>query len=295
MKIVDEKKALAEISSLRKLKKNFATFDSDEKNIADLKSKIDELKKSTNNPEAKALSDRYNVIIKELDEIKASQDETYKNLNALRDEKTKLNDDQQTKYMALKAIKDDYYNQSRAYKDYEREQAKARNERRKAENEAYANEKRKKAVAERLEEASAPAYTDEIMTAEGLIHYFDPSSVPEAKPLRGPSGFAAESQRTVDDSPMKGTIVKKKEDRDDTYFAGTGGKKGKKNKAAVDSGKFNLGPGLIEQLAKVNVDPPTKQSDVPEVIEKLKAKVSKWKADSPAKTKEVSLCICTSY
>lgn len=295
MKLVDEKKALAEISNLKKLRKSFAGFDDAEKGISDVKSQIAELKKAMDNPEAKAMSDRYNAVAKELDGIKAEQDEVFKSLNSLRDERTRLQEDQHTKFSNMKSIQNKYYEARNAYRAYENDMYKQRQERRKAENEAYAKEKRKKAAAARLEEASTPAFMDEIMTAEGLINYFDPSSISEAKTLRGPSGFAAEAQRTVDDSKMKGTALSKKEDRDDSYFIGTSGKKGKKGKkgsnpsapATPTEGKFNLSIGVIEELAKVNVDPPIRQSDVPEVIEKLKAKVSKWRSESDAKTKDV--------
>ena len=133
---------------------------------------------------------------------------------------------------------------------------------------------------------------DEILTTEGLIRYFDPSAPAASKSLRGPSGFAAEAQRNIDDSAIKGTKISKKEDRDDTYFMGTGGKKGKKAKkdAAASTpteGKFNLSMGVIEELGKVNVEPPMKQSDVPPLLEKLKAKLDHWKNDQDKKTKEV--------
>lgn len=295
MKLVDEKKALAEITSLKKLRKNFSGFDDAEKSINDVKSQIADLRKTMDNPEARALSDRYNEIQTELDKIKAEQDDAYKNFNGLRDERTKLKDEQQTKWDAKKSIQDTYFQGRKAHRDYEQELWKARQERKKAENEAYAKEKRKKAAAARLEEASSPAYMDEIMTAEGLIKFFDPSSVSdESKALRGPSGFAAEAQRTVDDSKMKGTVLTKKDDRDDTYFMGTGGKKGKKGKktpappapGTPTEGKFNLSIGVIEELAKINIDPPSSQSDVPEVVEKLKAKATKWRSEQSAKTKE---------
>ena len=297
MKLVDEKKALAEITNLKKLRKNFAGFDEAEKGISDVKAQISELKKTMDNPEAKALSDRYNTIQKELDGIKSDQDEVFKSLNSLRDERTKLQEDQQTKWSNMRSIKDKYFEARNAFRAYEQDLYKQRQERRKAENEAYAKEKRKKAAAARLEDASRPAYIDEITTAENLINYFDPSSVTEAKSLRGPSGFAAEVQRTVDSSEIKGTALAKKGDREETYFMGTGGKKGKKGKkgnsasgpATPTEGKFNLSIGIIQELAKVNVDPPTRQSDVPEVLEKLKTKVTKWKSESDAKTKEVSI------
>ena len=298
MKLVDEKKALAEISSLRKQRKGFAGFEEAQKGIDDVKAQISELRKSLDNPEAKALSDKYTEITKELDDIKAEQDEAYKSLSSLRDERTKLHSEQQEKYAAMRDIKDQFHKARLAYRDYEQEQWRQRQERQKAERDAYQKEKRRKIADKKLEEASEPAYMDEILTAEGLIRYFDPSAPAASKTLRGPSGFAAEAQRTIDDSAMKGTKVSKKDEREDTYFMGTGGKKGKKSRKANGTsspapltpteGKFNLSIGVIEELAKVNVEPPMNQSGVPLVIDKLKEKLDHWKKDQDAKTKEVS-------
>ena len=297
MKLVDEKNALTQITNLRKQRKGFVGFEEAQKGIDGVKAQITELKKSLDNPEAKALSARYDEITKTLDEIKAEQDDAYKSFSSLRDERTKLQADQKLKYSAMKDIKDQYRKAKVAYRDYEQEQWRQRQERQKAERDAYQKEKRRKIADQKLEEASEPAYMDEILTAEGLIRYFDPSAPTVSKSLRGPSGFAAEAQRTIDDSEIKGTKVSKKEDRDDVFFMGTGGKKGKKGKRANGTaspapstpteGKFNLSMGVIEELAKVNVEPPMNQSDVPSVIEKLKAKLDKWKMDQDKKTKEV--------
>ncbi|KAL9602219.1 MAG: hypothetical protein Q9219_001943 [cf. Caloplaca sp. 3 TL-2023] len=296
MKLVDEKKALAEISSLRKQRKGFAGFDEAQKGIDDVKSQISELRKSLDNPEATALSQQYDKIAQQMASIKSDQDQAYKNLHALREERNKLHADQQEKYSAVKDIKDKYYKANRAHREYEREQARIRQERYKAEIEAKQKERRKEAARQKLEEASQPAYLDEILTAEGLIRYFDPSTNETEKTLRGPSGFAAEAQRTVEASAFKGTKVMKKDERDDNYFLGTGGKKGKKGKkgGAMSSpapgtpteGKFNLTIGIIEELAKVNVEPPMNQSDVPLVVDKLRAKRDNWKSEQDKKTKE---------
>lgn len=71
MKIVDEKKALADISQLNRQKKGFAGLDQSQKGIDEIKAQIAELKKSMDDPEARALSDRYTEITAELDTIKA--------------------------------------------------------------------------------------------------------------------------------------------------------------------------------------------------------------------------------
>ena len=300
--LADQKKAIAEISNLRKQKKAFGGFDEAQRGIDKVKAEIAELRKQMDNPEAKALSQRYDEADKELKTLKAQQDDAYKGINALRDERTKAHAEQQEKWAALREIKDQFHKARMAYRDYEQEQYRQRQERMKAERDAYNKEKRRKIADKKLEEASEPAYMDEIMTAEGLIRYFDPS-VPEAsKSLRGPSGFAAEAMRSVDsNSEIKGMRVSKKEDREDNYFMGTGGKKGKKGKKGSSTGspapgtptegKFNLSIGIIEELAKVNVEPPMSQADVPAVVEKLKAKREQWKKDQDKKTKEVSFTV----
>lgn len=299
MKLVDEKKALAEITSLNKQKKGFAGFDQSQKQIDDLKAQIAELRKSLDDPASKALSDRFTAIQQELDTIKAEQDEVFKNLNALRDERTKANEAQATAYTSVKEIKDKYYQARRAFKDYEQEAYRIRKQRQQVERQEYEAGKRKAVAQSKLEEASAPAYQDEILTSQGLIRYFDPSSV-EAKEAAGPGKFAAQATRTVDAEGIKGKALPRKGDDSEDYFVGGPGKKGKKGRkaaqaasspapAAETTSRFNIPFGVIEELAKVDVQPPSNQSEVPAVVEKLKEKLANWKQNQDAKTKEVSL------
>ncbi|KAL3493477.1 hypothetical protein BJX62DRAFT_200740 [Aspergillus germanicus] len=298
LRLVDEKKILADISSMRKQRKNFASLDDAQKVIDDLKSQISTLKKTLDNPEAKALSDKYTEIQKELDAIKAEQDGAFKNLNALRDERTKLHGEQQKKWTAIREVKDNYYKARKAYKEWEDEAWKIRREKQKAQRDAFEREKKRKIADKKLEEASRPAYTDEIIIAQGLIRHFNPAYDFASLGLddkKGPSSaFRAEIGRTVDDSGIKGMKVLKKEE--DDYFVGTGGKKGKKGKKGSANGspapstpaetKFNMNVGIIEDFAKVKIDPPMNQSDVPAVVEKLAAKITEWKKDQASKTEE---------
>ncbi|KAF3398252.1 hypothetical protein F1880_006277 [Penicillium rolfsii] len=294
LRLVDERKALSDISNLRKQRKSFAGLEEAQKGINDIKAQIAELKKTLDNPEAKALSDKYSEIQKELDAIKAEQDSVYKNLNSLRDERTKLRNEQQQKYAAIREIKDNYFKARRAYKEYEDEAWRVRRERQKAERDAFEREKRKKIADKKLEEASQLAYTDEILTAQGLIRHFDPTYDFSALGLDDKkdegSKFRANVGRTVDDSGLKGMKVVRKDDVED-YFVGSAGKKGKKGKksgaaAGAEAGKFNMNVGIIEDFAKVKIDPPMNQSDVPASVEKLAAKIQEWKKNQAAKTEE---------
>ncbi|KAL0944412.1 nuclear segregation protein [Colletotrichum truncatum] len=288
MKIVDEKKALAEISSLRKLKKNFSQFDDSQKQIDDLKAKIKEIKDSMDDPEAKAMSEQYNKLQAELDAIKAEGDEAYKNLSSLRDERSKLHAIQNEKYQAVKTLKDEFYQGRKAAQAYEREAREKARERRKAEHDRFIKE-RKKADAEKfLAEASDPAYLEEIRRANSLLQFLDPSHKAEKAPLLADSGLSAQATRTVDDSGLKGMKIVSKKDRDEDYLpAAKKGKKGKKGGAAAsDAGKFNCPPSVVEDCAFLNIDPPMSQSDVATVVEKVKAKLDHWKADQANQTQK---------
>ncbi|KAF3359996.1 hypothetical protein VdG1_01686 [Verticillium dahliae VDG1] len=249
MKIVDEKKALAEISSLKKTRKNFSQFEDGQKQIDDLKAKIKEIKDSMDDPEARAMSDQYTKIQAELDALKAESDEAYKGLSSLRDERTRLQAEQQDKFQVIRKIKDDYWQQKKAAQAYEREARNKARERRQAENERYHLE-RKKADAERLlAEASDPAYLEEIRRAQGLLRYLDPAAAQEEKaPLLADRGLGAQADR-------KGA-------------------------------KFSCPPSVVEDCAAMGIDPPMSAADIPSVTEQVKAKLDHWKADQAAQTQK---------
>lgn len=289
MKLVDEKKALAEVSNLRRQIKGFSGLDDLQKKIDDKKSENAELKKTFDNPETKALSDKYEQNQKELDQIKADRADVNKNYDKLKAEREKLHEKQQGTWEAMQAIKDKYFQQKKAYKEHQDEIYQARRERAKQERDQYEKDKRKKNAEARLEEASAPAFTDEILTAEGIIRHFDPA-YGASEGDKGPGKYAASTGRTIDEGGFKGMSVMKKEEED--FFVGGGGKKkkgGKKGAAPAGDKNFNLSIDLIEGLGRLGVDPPTSQSEVPATIDKLKEKVTGWKRDQKSQTEKVSL------
>ncbi|KAI2469344.1 hypothetical protein F4781DRAFT_394450 [Annulohypoxylon bovei var. microspora] len=289
MKLVDEKKALAEISNLRKQRKNFAQFDTSQKGIDELKAKIKEIKDSMEDPEARALSEQYTKIQTELDSIKAEQDEVFKNLNALRDERSKFQAEQQEKFQAVRKIKDEYYGAKKVYAEYEREARQRVRERQKAERDRIEKERKKERAQKMLQEASDLAYFEEIRRANSLLHFFDPSIISTEKaPLLADSGLGAQASRKVDDAGLKGMRLLRKEDREEDYLpAVKKGKKGKKSSAAekpADKQGFNCPPSVIDDCGFMGIDPPMAASDVPAAIEKVKAKLEHWKSDQQAQT-----------
>lgn len=310
MKLVDEKKYLGEITTLNRQRKAFAGFDDAEKSINDIKGQIAALKAEMDNPEYKSLSDEYTKIQTELDAIKAEQDSAFKDLNASRDALTKARGVQDEKYKALKELQDDYYAQRRAYQEYDREAARQRAIKRKAEQEKYFLDRKRKDLDRDLEEAGYPAYGEQIRSCDNLIRLLDPASA-KKEVSTGPGQFAATASRTVDASGIKGTALARKnvEDEDNAYFVGGASKKNKKGRkgqrgtaspalgdvtqtdaapANVDLGRF-FEPGVVQQFESVGLTPPSSQEEVAKVIEQLKEKREFWTNDQKRKTQEVSL------
>ncbi|KAK3306602.1 uncharacterized protein B0T15DRAFT_146652 [Chaetomium strumarium] len=291
MKLVDEKKALTEVSSLRKLRKNFSQFDDSQKAIDQLKNQIKEIKDSMEDPESKALSERYSKVQAELDAIKAEQDEVYKNLSALRKERDELRAKQQATYQAVKQLKDTYHTQRKAARAWELQQREKRREREQAERERIAKERKMERAKAMLDEASLPAYTEELRRASSLLRFLDPSYTEEATPLVADKGLAATAQRKVDASAFQGMRALRKEDRVEEYLPAVSkkGKKGKKSPAAAETpaaGKYSCPPSVIEDCAFIGVEPPMSATEVPAVAEKVKAKIAHWKADQEEQTKK---------
>ncbi|RSL52316.1 hypothetical protein CEP54_010993 [Fusarium duplospermum] len=286
MKLVDEKKALSDISSLRKIRKNFGQFEDSQKQIDDLRAKIKEIKDGMDDPEQKAMSEQYTKIQTELDAIKAEQDEAYKGLSSLRDERTKLQAEQQEKYTAIRKLKDDYYGQKKAFQAYEREARERYREKQRAEHERHIQERKKAEAERRLGEASDPAYLDEIRRANSLLQFLDPNHKVEKGPLMADTGLGAQAQRSVDEAGLKGTKLVRKEDREEEYFSAVKkGKKGKKGGHAASSKFFNVPPSVVEDCAAMGIDPPMSALDIPGVTEKVRAKLDFWKNDQEAETK----------
>ncbi|RKF62137.1 Uncharacterized protein OnM2_035047 [Erysiphe neolycopersici] len=290
MKIVDEKKALDTISLLHKQRKNFSGFEVSQKIIDSKKVLIKQLRDQLDDPESRLLSEKYNEIQAELDAVKAEQDDIFKNINNLRDEKKKLLNDQQAKYLALKEIKDNYYEQNRAVQKWEYEARQKARERKKAEEERYQQEKKKARAQQILAEASDKAYLEEIRRAHSLLHFLDPSYFSgKPPPLQTASKLHAVPMRQVNGPEIKGIRIAKKEEED--YFPGTGGKKGKKAKkmAAKENSvpaKYSCPPAVMEDCAFMGIDPPMSSNDTVAVKEKVLAKLNYWKTNQDVETEK---------
>lgn len=87
MKLVDEKKALQEMSNLRRSRKTLEASGSVDDAIASDKARIDDLKKLLDDPEAKKVSDKFDALKKEMDGLREEGNKAYEERNKLFDER----------------------------------------------------------------------------------------------------------------------------------------------------------------------------------------------------------------
>jgi uncharacterized coiled-coil DUF342 family protein len=90
MKLVDEKKALQEISALKRSRRTLESSGSVEDSIAADKARIDELKKQLDDPEARKVSDKFDELKKEMDGLRDEGNKAYEERNKLFDERNAL-------------------------------------------------------------------------------------------------------------------------------------------------------------------------------------------------------------
>ncbi|KAK8849508.1 hypothetical protein IAR55_004842 [Kwoniella newhampshirensis] len=318
MKLVDEKKALQEITLLRRSRKNLEATGSTDEAIAADRAKIDELKKQLDDPEAKKVSERFDALKKEMDGLREEGNKAFEERGKLFDERN-----------ALSAEMDELYNRKRQSaqkhredndKYYAKVQAdrEARQEKFKAEKAREDASRREEEIVRLREEAKIPAFTSEIDDCNVLIGWFKgkygAGEVPTthaaaaADPASLVEGVKALEIRKVDEDAFKGMTLKKK--GDDEEFGGFfgGGKSKSKKKAsgkkgtpsagsgtatpaseggAVSSnaGAVNLPMNLLTALLSLGIPPPSGKDDVQRTVDDLETKKAWYQANSEARTK----------
>ena len=300
LKLADEKRALQEMNQTKRIRKTVEGFQAESDAIDADRAAVEELKKQLDDPEAKAISERYDAIKAELDEIKKEEDELYANRSQLFEERNALQQqidalfmERRESHTLFREANDRFYaklNEDRA----------RRAERRRAQKEAEEEEKRQARVIKLREEASQPAFQVQIEDCQTLIDYFSGKSS-TAVVSTAKVGFMEPTQeiRQVEAAPDSFVPRKKKGEEEEDYFVGGKGKgKGKKGhktdaninappvEATPSSSNVNVPFGTLSALLSLSIPPPSSQADVPRVVEDLKTKKAWFEANQARTTAE---------
>ncbi|KAK1236590.1 multicopy suppressor of BFA (Brefeldin A) [Marasmius sp. AFHP31] len=304
MKLADEKRALQEISQCKRNRRTVEGFQADQDAIEAERKKIDELKKQLDDPEFKAISDRYDHVRDELAALKKEEDEAYQGRSKLFEERDDLQAQVNTLYNEKRESSSNYREANDRYWTKVNEDRARRAEKAKAQRAADELAK-KQEIAQRLrDEAEIPAFQAQIEDCQTLIDALSGKTSGEvtykSTPLhqRGEiAGVAKLDLRKVEAAP-EGMVARKKkgEDEDNYFVAGKGKSKGNKKQSAksndnadaasTTSSQLNLPFSTLSALLTLSIPPPTSASDVPRVIENVKTKKAWFEANQGRVTAE---------
>ncbi|ELU45824.1 patatin-like phospholipase domain-containing protein [Rhizoctonia solani AG-1 IA] len=307
MKIAEEKRALNDITQLKRSRKTVEGFQAEEEAIQANKAKIDELKKELDDPEAKAASERYDAIKKELDDIKKEQDEAYASRNKIYDERNEISGQLDELFQkkrdsnaAWREANDKYY--AKIADERARKQERFRKQREEEE-----RQKRREQAQRIREEAEIPAFQVEIEDCQTLIDLFTgkitgaaaDNKVSTSKPANGLTGVPELSIRTVEADPSLGVALKKKGEEEENYFVAKKKKApaGKPNQqqaakekeapaAPKPEDRFHVSFSTLTALGTLSIPPPSSQADVERCIADLQKKRDWYLANQKRVTAE---------
>ncbi|EIE92139.1 hypothetical protein RO3G_16850 [Rhizopus delemar RA 99-880] len=273
---------LQEISLLRRNRLSFEGIDQQQTEINRERAIYDELKKNIDDSEAKKLSDRYEQLDAEFKEIQGDQNKQREARNKLYDERSRLKGLLDEEYNKLRTLRDEhrknndeYYTFVRKLREYKKEQEQLR----KVQEE---NEKRQEAAKQELELASLPAFENEIALCDNLAIFLESFTSSGSK-----NDTASSTNVNEIKNAFEGMVIKKRDD--DVFFAGGNKKKQNKSKeSAAKEGKksdaLKLPLSTMEAFFDIKVTVPTKISEIPATIQKLKERKEYFIKEQPKVT-----------
>ncbi|KAL8287272.1 hypothetical protein RQP46_003724 [Phenoliferia psychrophenolica] len=311
MKLVDEKKALMEMSSLKKTRKTVESFGAQQAAIDADKKRVDEIRAGLDDPEAKAISDRFNAARTELDQINKAHDEANKGRDGLFEERNAISKELDGVFTKKKESANAFREANNKFYQKMNDDRAKRLERQRSERQQFEDQKRSEVNERLLEEAQAPAFEREIEDCRTLVDFFQRriGLVPTYSSSGTSSLFAKNvvagvpklELRTVETGPPAGAVaLKKKGTEEEVFFMGGGGKKGKKGPKPAPAGAaaaeepvkeakdqpLNLPFPTLSALLSLGITSPLTVVDVPTTIEALEVK-KKYFTDNQARvTKE---------
>ena len=306
MKLADEKRALQEISNCKRSRRIVEGFEAEHSFIEAERQKISELRTELDDPASKQVSERYDSIKAELDELKKESDEAFAGRSKLIEEREDIQNQLQAAYnkkrestQLFREANDRYW--TKVNDDRARRAEKVRAQR------AAEELQKKQEIAERIrEEAQLPAFQAQIEDCQTLIDYFTGKSTGNITYKSTPlavrlevAGVPKLELRKVEESPEGLVVHKKKGDEEEAYFVSN-----KKNKTKKGSSKAN-GTGrttpssptnantslnvplpTLTALLSLSIPPPASNLDLPRLIDDLNTKKVWFEANQAHVTAE---------
>ncbi|WPK27591.1 hypothetical protein PUMCH_004984 [Australozyma saopauloensis] len=281
--LADERRHIKEMSSLRKLRKDFSEVEKQQKFIDEDKAKIAELKKKLGSVGNKEVQERFETVQKELNEIQASNKAILDKKSDLFKKRNNLRKEKDAKYGEIRKLHDDFGAELTKFKTALADEQKKREEEYQSQKAEQKKLKQKEAAERVLADASIPAFTKEIDEIHNLLAHFDPTYVrPKTNTVASLTQSSFENKKSTRQVEMpEDVVIIKKEQQ--SFFEGS---KSKKNKKKAQKNKnFTVDTDVILSLADLAIPLPSKHEEVPETIKILQETLEALQAKQEEQTK----------
>ena len=305
LRLGDEKRAIQEISNTRRLRRTVEGFQAEQDAIDREKEEEEQLRAQLADPEAKAISDRYEKLKAEFDDLKRESDEAFANRNKLFDERNAIQQEVDTLWSLKKESQQRFREAGERYWVKAKEEQ-ARRAERLRQQKAVEEQQKKLDLVERLrEEASSPAYQIEIQDCQTLIDAFSKGTTSEVPVVTSAAEQKAVSLAGVPqldirkvEAPTDVIVRKKKGEEDEAYFVAGKGKKSKRgpktngrnspalSTPSTSNSQFHIPFPTLTALLSLSIPPPSSKDEIPRVVEDLKTKKAWFEANQELATKD---------
>ena len=305
LRLGDEKRAIQEISNTRRLRRTVEGFQAEQDAIDREKEEEEQLRAQLADPEAKAISDRYEKLKAEFDDLKRESDEAFANRNKLFDERNAIQQEVDTLWSLKKESQQRFREAGERYWVKAKEEQ-ARRAERLRQQKAVEEQQKKLDLVERLrEEASSPAYQIEIQDCQTLIDAFSKGTTSEVPVVTSAAEQKAVSLAGVPqldirkvEAPTDVIVRKKKGEEEEAYFVAGKGKKSKRgpktngrnspalSTPSTSSSQFHIPFPTLTALLSLSIPPPSSKDEIPRVVEDLKTKKAWFEANQELATKD---------
>ena len=305
LRLGDEKRAIQEISNTRRLRRTVEGFQAEQDAIDREKEEEEQLRAQLADPEAKAISDRYEKLKAEFDDLKRESDEAFANRNKLFDERNAIQQEVDTLWSLKKESQQRFREAGERYWVKAKEEQ-ARRAERLRQQKAVEEQQKKLDLVERLrEEASSPAYQIEIQDCQTLIDAFSKGTTSEVPVVTSAAEQKAVSLAGVPqldirkvEAPTDVIVRKKKGEEEEAYFVAGKGKKSKRgpktngrnspalSTPSTSNSQFHIPFPTLTALLSLSIPPPSSKDEIPRVVEDLKTKKAWFEANQELATKD---------
>ncbi|KAI9591564.1 hypothetical protein BDF19DRAFT_344296, partial [Syncephalis fuscata] len=302
LKLVEEKRAINDITALRKARRVVETFEQQQQAIDEEKKRADEIRKQLDAYNSKALSDRYSDIQKELDNLNKANDADWDQRRTLFSQRDEIQKELDELYNSRRTLNTTFREANDAYYQWQQEDRVRRAEAMRIRRHREHEEQLEAQIKEILETADAPAYTIEIESCDAITAYLqthlaggkDKVSTTTSDTTATPVGGALEIRRVESSgNAPKGTALKKKSQRDDDdYFVGKKQTAKKAQPAAASTSRkeaapFKLPLSVMERFWDIKVEVPTSRDDVSKTLEAVQER-KQWYANNQTEATETN-------